>query len=106
MLCSMELFADIVMIACLRRLQRWCLTSVIDEFRALSLRRNCFDLEQFIEYFDISLVRYPFSLPDYVVNDMSLEVMYFGASVVFRNYYLLGRRIRVAGRRHCKRHLY
>lgn len=76
MLCSMELFADIVMIACLRRLQRWCLTSVIDEFRALSLRRNCFDLEQFIEYFDISLVRYPFSLPDYVVNDMSLEVMY------------------------------
>ena len=50
------------------------MTSVIDEFRSLTLRHNVFDLDQFIEYFDISLVRYPFSLPDYAVNDMTLEV--------------------------------
>ena len=43
---------DCVLIACMRRLQHWSLTSIISEFRLLSGPERYFDFEQFIELFD------------------------------------------------------
>mmetsp|Transcript_17977 Transcript_17977/g.30074 ORF Transcript_17977/g.30074 Transcript_17977/m.30074 type:complete len:283 (+) Transcript_17977:123-971(+) len=49
---------DAALISCLRRIQRWGLSSVLAEFRQLT-GRKIFDLEQFIEFFDASVVRIP-----------------------------------------------
>lgn len=49
---------DAALISCLRRVQRWGLSSVLAEFRQLT-GRKIFDLEQFIEFFDVSVVRIP-----------------------------------------------
>lgn len=63
---------DAALIACLRRIQRWGLTSVLANFRQLT-GRKIFDLEQFIEFFDTTVVRIPpLRVPTYL--DMFLRV--------------------------------
>eukprot|EP01041_Mallomonas_annulata_P001249 gene1249-2421_t len=64
---------DGVVIACIRRLQGWTLTSIIEEFRILT-GRKIFDIEQFIEYFDIDIIDVPNIVPDYLqIYDTLLE---------------------------------
>ena len=63
---------DAALIGCLRRIQRWSLTSVIAYFRRITARK-IFDLEQFIELFNISNVHIPnFRIPLYL--DVFLKV--------------------------------
>jgi hypothetical protein len=63
---------DAALIACLRRIQRWGLCSVLANFRQLT-GRKIFDLEQFIEFFDASIVHIPpHRTPAYL--DMFLKV--------------------------------
>ena len=65
---------DAMLIACLRRLQRWSLTSVLANFRLLT-GRKIFDLEQFIEFFDVSIVRIPWHrMPGYLDMFLKIEV--------------------------------
>lgn len=63
---------DAALIACLRRIQRWGLTSVLAEFRQLT-NRKIFDMEQFIEFFDVTTVQIPsHRIPAYL--DIFLKV--------------------------------
>jgi len=52
-----------LVIGCLRKAQGWALTSVIDEYRRYSGRKSRLQNEQFIELFDVDLVRLPAQLP-------------------------------------------
>lgn len=80
-LCSQSVFilgsqqlschVDMVLVAILRRLQKWSLTSVLSEFRT-NVGQSLFDVEQFIEYFDTDLIDLPPSLPDYLLAYESL----------------------------------
>lgn len=58
---------DAVVIACLRKLQQWGMTSVFEEFRIIA-RKKMFDLEQYVEFFDISGVKLPFRLPNFLTR--------------------------------------
>eukprot|EP00602_Paraphysomonas_sp_CaronLab_P000601 CAMPEP_0185022268 /NCGR_PEP_ID=MMETSP1103-20130426/4986_1 /TAXON_ID=36769 /ORGANISM="Paraphysomonas bandaiensis, Strain Caron Lab Isolate" /LENGTH=250 /DNA_ID=CAMNT_0027554261 /DNA_START=5 /DNA_END=757 /DNA_ORIENTATION=- len=71
---SPETAIDACIIACLRRLQQWSLTSIIGEFRMLT-ERSIYDIEQFIEHFDArQLVRFPRRrLPKYLEVYMDAE---------------------------------
>jgi hypothetical protein len=51
--CSEDTCIDASVIACVRRLQKWSMTSIIAEFRYLTGRKD-FDMEQFIEFFDVN----------------------------------------------------
>ena len=65
---------DVAVIACLRRLQHWTLTSIIDEARILG-GRKVFDIEQFIEQFDLDLVHVPALPPEYLQAYITLQVL-------------------------------
>lgn len=65
---------DAALIACVRRIQRWSLTSVLAEFRQVT-GRKIFDLEQFIEFFDVSIVQIPsHRMPSYLDIFLKVEV--------------------------------
>mmetsp|Transcript_31852 Transcript_31852/g.71689 ORF Transcript_31852/g.71689 Transcript_31852/m.71689 type:complete len:211 (+) Transcript_31852:294-926(+) len=48
-----------VLLACLRKLQRWNLTSVFEEYRRFASGKRRLQNEQFIELFDVDLVCVP-----------------------------------------------
>jgi len=52
-----------LIIGCLRKVQGWALTSIIDEYRRFAGRKSRLQNEQFIELFDVDLVRLPAQLP-------------------------------------------
>jgi tyrosine-protein phosphatase OCA1 len=54
-----------LVIGCLRKAQGWALTSIIDEYRRFSGRKSRLQNEQFIELFDVDLVRLPGQLPNW-----------------------------------------
>lgn len=62
---------DMVLVAVLRRLQGWTLTSVLSELRTC-IGKSLFDVEQFIEYFDMDLIDLPPSLPDCLLSYESI----------------------------------
>ncbi|RLN50540.1 hypothetical protein BBJ29_009127 [Phytophthora kernoviae] len=54
------------MIGCLRRLQNWSLTSIIDKYRNIAGNvKTRFENEQFMELFDVDLVTLPQQLPSW-----------------------------------------
>lgn len=57
-----------MVVACLRRLQGWNLTSVINEYRSFAAARSRYVNEQFIELFDIDLITVPPQPPAWFVN--------------------------------------
>lgn len=68
-----------MLVACLRRIQSWTLTSILSEFRLQSGPRRFFDIEQFIERFDVSKFDslmhtedYDDDLPEFLVMHKSL----------------------------------
>jgi hypothetical protein len=64
---------DAAVIACIRRLQSWSLTSIIAEFRMIA-GRDLFDIEQFIEYFNPFLVSIPTDQrPEYLQTYIDIE---------------------------------
>lgn len=42
------------LVGCLRRLQRWCLSSILDEYRSFAAAKARVSDQSFIELFDIS----------------------------------------------------
>lgn len=65
-MCSTGIHITGAVIGCLRRLQHWSLTSIIDKYRNhAGVIRTRFAYEQFIELFDIDLVTLPRHLPEW-----------------------------------------
>ncbi|KAG7401942.1 hypothetical protein PHYBOEH_009522 [Phytophthora boehmeriae] len=63
------------MIGCLRRLQNWSLTSIIDKYRNIAGSvKTRFENEQFMELFDVDLVTLPQQLPSwFTVHQRMME---------------------------------
>lgn len=57
-----------MVVACLRRLQGWTLTSTINEYRSFAAGRPRYINELFIELFDTDLITVPQNPPDWFVN--------------------------------------
>ncbi|CAM9163826.1 unnamed protein product [Laminaria digitata] len=55
-------------VACLRKLQRWNLTSIFEEYRRFTKHKVRVQNEQFIELFDTDLVHLPPEAPKYLLN--------------------------------------
>jgi len=72
--CSSGILQTCPLVGCLRRIQHWSLTSILDEFRAFAGSKGRLAHEQFIEFFDIDLVTLPEQehLPTWFV-DRNLE---------------------------------
>ncbi len=51
------------MIGCLRKLQRWNIVSVFEEYRRFAAEKSRVQNEQFIELFDTDLVNIPQQAP-------------------------------------------
>jgi hypothetical protein len=63
-----------LIIGCLRKLQKWDLTSILGEFRHLT-GRKIFDMEQFIEFIEMKHTRLPRRwLPGYIECYLEREV--------------------------------
>ena len=58
-MCSQGRHRTGTVVGCLRKLQRWNLTSIFEEYRRFAGPRVRVLSEQFIELFDIELVRVP-----------------------------------------------
>jgi tyrosine-protein phosphatase SIW14 len=70
LMCSSGMSQTAVVVACLRRLQHWNMTSILVE---MSLGQNSkFSNEQFVELFDTDLVTLPKQLPDWFVAQESM----------------------------------
>lgn len=55
-------------VACLRKLQRWNLTSIFEEYRRFTKHKVRVQNEQFIELFDTDLVHLPPEAPLFLLN--------------------------------------
>ena len=53
-------------VGCLRKLQKWNLTSIFEEYRRYAGPKVRILHEQFIELFDIDLIRVPESAPEWL----------------------------------------
>ncbi len=71
---SLENCYDCLLVACLRKVQEWAYVSILAEFRHNVWPHKLFDLEQFIERFDQSLVDLSTSAPDYLLTHNSIQV--------------------------------
>ncbi|CAM9169170.1 unnamed protein product [Chrysoparadoxa australica] len=61
------------LISCLRRLQQWTMTAIIDEYRVSTNTGNTYDINlRFVERFDLDLVTLPKDLPLWLKNDLDM----------------------------------
>nr|CCA16040.1 hypothetical protein DDB_G0280073 [Albugo laibachii Nc14] len=73
LMCKTGIHMSGTVIGCLRRLQNWSLTAIIDNYRNLaSSVKTRFENEQFIELFDIDLVTLPEKMPDWFVESQKI----------------------------------
>lgn len=63
-----------VVVGVLRRLQQWNLNSIVDEYRAFAGTKTRYNNEQFIELYDVDLVRIPNTPPEWFQHQMDSEV--------------------------------
>jgi tyrosine-protein phosphatase SIW14 len=59
-------------VGCLRKLQRWCLSSIFDEYQRYAAAKARVSDQRFMELFDISALRIyhcPFPQPDLLQTD-------------------------------------
>jgi tyrosine-protein phosphatase OCA1 len=61
-------FLSGTVVACLRKLQRWNLTSIFEEYRRFTKHKVRVQNEQFIELFDTDLVRIPAIAPRFLTT--------------------------------------
>ena len=57
--CTSGIFQTAPLVGCLRRVQNWGLTAILDEYRAFAGPRGRIAHEQYIEFFDVDLVTLP-----------------------------------------------
>ncbi|CAM9103240.1 unnamed protein product [Phaeothamnion confervicola] len=55
-------------VACLRKLQRWSLTSILEEYRRFTKHKVRVQNEQFIELFDTDLINLPETPPTFLLE--------------------------------------
>lgn len=65
-MCSLGRHRTGTLIGCLRKLQRWNLTSILEEYRRYAGSKVRLLSEQFIELFDTDLVRIPIDHPKWL----------------------------------------
>lgn len=70
-MCSSGVHQTSTVVACLRRLQHWNMTSILVEL-SLGLTSAKYANEQFIELFDTDLVTLPAQLPDWFVDQENM----------------------------------
>ena len=72
-MCTTGIHITGAVIGCLRRLQQWSLTSIIDKYRNQAGNvKTKFEYEQFIELFDVDLITLPSTLPDWFTYHFTL----------------------------------
>ena len=57
--CTSGIFQTAPLVGCLRRVQNWGLTAILDEYRAFAGPKGRIAHEQYIEFFDVDLVTLP-----------------------------------------------
>ena len=57
--CTSGIFQTAPLVGCLRRVQNWSLTAILDEYRAFAGPKGRLTHEQYIEFFDVDLVTLP-----------------------------------------------
>ncbi|XP_004348965.1 tyrosine phosphatase [Capsaspora owczarzaki ATCC 30864] len=65
-MCNLGSHRTGTLIGCLRKLQRWNLTSIFEEYRRHAMGKVRLLNEQFIEFFDTDLVRIPTQRPRWI----------------------------------------
>eukprot|EP00899_Mesostigma_viride_P008054 jgi/Mesvir1/1724/Mv21178-RA.1 len=71
-MCSSGIHQTGTLVGCLRKLQRWNLTSIIEEYRRYAGSKARFAMEQFVELFDEDLVTLPRELPQWFTDQMRM----------------------------------
>ena len=79
--CTSGIFQTAPLVGCLRRVQNWGLTAILDEYRAFAGPKGRIAHEQYIEFFDVDLVtlpggegRLPAWFTDYNLMDVRQQV--------------------------------
>jgi len=72
-MCASGLHQTGTLVGCLRRLQNWSLTSILVEYRSYACHRSTrYGDQQFIELFDVDLVRLPENLPSWFIEQRKM----------------------------------
>jgi protein tyrosine/serine phosphatase len=66
--CTSGILQTAPLVGCLRRLQNWSLTSILDEYRAYAGSKARLVHQQYIESFDVDLVTFPSQLPPWFTD--------------------------------------
>eukprot|EP00743_Colponemidia_sp_Colp-15_P012339 GILK01014014.1.p1 GENE.GILK01014014.1~~GILK01014014.1.p1 ORF type:complete len:245 (-),score=39.34 GILK01014014.1:214-903(-) len=67
-LCTSGIHLTGTLVGCLRRLQNWNMTAIVDEYRCYAGNKSRFTHEQFVEFFDVDLVTLPAALPAWFLD--------------------------------------
>jgi len=70
---SSDTFYDCLLIGCLRRVQEWSFVSILSEFRENTWPNKLFDLEQYIEHFNIPIIDTKKATPDHLLTHYHLK---------------------------------
>lgn len=78
--CTSGIFQTAPLVGCLRRVQNWSLTAILDEYRAFAGPKGRLTHEQYIEFFDVDLVtleegRLPAWFIDYNLMDFRQKAL-------------------------------
>jgi len=60
------------LVGCLRKLQGWSLTSIVEEHRRFCEVSSWSLIEHFIEMFDVDVVTFPKTLPEWFLDDLAM----------------------------------
>lgn len=67
-MCSGDIHTTGTVVGCLRRLQQWSLTPILEEYRRYAKSKAQYANEQFMELFDEDLVTLPEHLPEWFID--------------------------------------
>jgi len=71
-ICSTGIHQTGTLAACLRRLQSWNITSILDEYKRYAGTHTRYFNEQFIELFDVDLVTLPPNMPKWFIEQQKM----------------------------------
>ena len=71
-MCTSGVHQTGTVVGCLRRLQNWNLSAILDEYRLYAQSKTRYANEQFIEMFDVDLVSLPSTAAPWLVETMAL----------------------------------
>jgi hypothetical protein len=75
--CTSGIFQTAPLVGCLRRVQNWSMTAILDEYRSFAGAKGRLMHEQYIEFFDVDLVTLPAEpdrLPDWFIDYNLIDV--------------------------------